>query len=297
MHSPEHNHDGKNIGGAILINIGITAAEVVGGMLSGSLALLSDAGHNLSDVISLGMSFLGEKLSNRRATRKHTFGFKRTEIFTALINSLSLVGIAFFIVVEALKRISAPPQLSLGLMLGVATIGLLGNLLSMLIVGKNRERNLNVKAAYLHLLYDALSSVAVILSAVLIFLTGWTILDLAASLVIAGLVLWSGLGVVQKTIHIFMQGVPEHLEFDRILEDILKVPGLESAHGLHIWSIDSSDVFLSCHVCLEERDGKADTDRIIQTINEVLDQNYHIHHTVIQAETRNLCGMGVLCNK
>jgi cobalt-zinc-cadmium efflux system protein len=297
MHDHGHDRNGKNIGWAILINIGITVAEVIGGTLSGSLALLSDAGHNLSDVISLGLSFLGEKLSHRRATRKHTFGFKRTEIFTALINSLSLVGIAFFIVVEALKRMSEPPQLSLGLMLGVAAVGLLGNLLSMVMVGKGRESNLNVKAAYLHLLYDALSSVAVILSGLIIFLTGWVILDLVASLLIAGMVLWSGLGVVKKTIHIFMQGVPEHLEFDKILGDILAVPGVESVHGLHIWSIDSSNVFLSCHVCLEERDGKADTDRIIQTINEVLDQSYHIHHTVIQAETQNLCEMDVLCNK
>jgi cobalt-zinc-cadmium efflux system protein len=192
---------------------------------------------------------------------------------------------------------SGPAQLSLGLMLGVAAIGLLGNLLSMAIVGKGRESNLNVKAAYLHLLYDAISSVAVIGSGVIIFLTGWVVLDLAASLLIAGMVLWSGLGVVKKTIHIFMQGVPEHLEFDRILEDILAVPGVGSVHGLHIWSIDSSDVFLSCHVCLTERDGKADTDRIIKTINEVLGQNYHIHHTVIQEETRNLCEMGALCNK
>lgn len=297
MHEHGYDRNGRNIGWAILINIGITVAEAIGGTLSGSLALLSDAGHNLSDVISLGLSFLGEKISARRPTRRHTFGFKRTEIFTALINSLALVGIAFFIVVEALKRISEPPQLSLGLMLGVATIGLLGNLFSMVIVGKSRESNLNVKAAYLHLLYDALSSVAVIVSAVLIFLTGWTFLDLAASLLIAGLVLWSGLGVVKKTIHIFMQGVPEHLEFDKIHESILKVPGVESVHGLHIWSIDSADVFLSCHVCLEETDGNSDTDRIIQTINEALDQNYHIHHTVIQAETRNLCKMDTLCNK
>jgi len=294
----DHGHDsnGKNIGWAVLINIGITLTEAIGGTLSGSLALLSDAGHNLADVISLGLSFVGEKLSNQKPTRRHTFGFKRTEIFTALINSLSLVGIAFFIVVEALKRISAPPELSLGLMLSIATIGLIGNLFSMLILGK-RESNLNVKAAYLHLFYDAISSVAVIGSGLLIFLTGWVILDLAVSLLIAGLVLWSGLGVIKRTIHIFMQGVPEHLEFDRILQDILKVPGISSVHGLHIWSIDSSDVFLSCHVCMEESDGKGDTDRIIQNINEMLQQNYHIHHTVIQAETRNLCGMDVLCNK
>ncbi|MGQ9671468.1 MAG: cation diffusion facilitator family transporter [Desulfosoma sp.] len=296
MHDHGHDHNVKNIGWAILINIGITVAEVIGGTLSGSLALLSDAGHNLSDVISLALSFLGEKLSEKKATRRHTFGFKRTEIFTALINSLSLVGIAFFIVIEAVKRISSPPELSLWLMLGVATIGLLGNLFSMVILRK-KEGNLNVKAAYLHLFYDAISSVAVIGSGLLIFLTGWVIVDLAASLLIAALVLWSGLGVIKKTIHIFMQGVPEHLEFDKILQDILHVPGVSSVHGLHIWSIDSSDVFLSCHICIEESDGKADTDRIIQNINGVLQQNHRIHHTVIQAETRNLCEMGVLCDK
>jgi cobalt-zinc-cadmium efflux system protein len=296
MYDHEHDHNGKNIGWAILINIGITVAEAIGGTLSGSLALLSDAGHNLSDVISLGLSFIGEKLSKKKATRRHTFGLKRTEIFTALINSLSLVGIAFFIVMEALKRISSPPELSLGLMLGVATIGLFGNLFSMVILGK-KESNLNVKAAYLHLFYDAISSVAVIGSGLLIFLTGWVILDLAVSLLIAGLVLWSGLGVIKRTIHIFMQGVPEHLEFDRILQDILGVPGVNSVHGLHIWSIDSTDVFLSCHVCTAESDGKGDTDRMIQNINEMLQQNHRIHHTVIQAETRNLCEMDVLCNK
>ena len=123
MHDHGHDHNGKNIGWAILINIGITLAEAVGGTLSGSLALLSDAGHNLADVISLALSFLGEKLSEKKATRRHTFGFKRTEIFTALINSLSLVGIAIFIVVEALKSISAPLPSYLGLRLAVAAEG------------------------------------------------------------------------------------------------------------------------------------------------------------------------------
>jgi cobalt-zinc-cadmium efflux system protein len=296
MQTNGHDHNVKNIGSAILINIGITIAEAIGGTLSGSLALLSDAGHNLSDVISLGLSFLGEKLSEKKATRRHTFGFKRTEIFTALINSLSLVGIAVFIVVEALKRISAPPELSLGLMLGVATIGLLGNIFSMVILGK-KEGNLNVKAAYLHLFYDAISSVAVIGSGLLIYLTGWVIADLAVSLLIAGMVLWSGLGVIKRTIHIFMQGVPEHLAFDKILQDILGVSGVKSVHGLHIWSIDSSDVFLSCHVCIDESDGKTDTDKIIQNVNAALQEKHDIRHTVIQAENQDLCGMDVLCNK
>lgn len=296
MHNHRPDQHIKNIGWAILINIGITLAEAIGGTLSGSLALLSDAGHNLSDVISLGFSFLGEKLSQKKPTRKHTFGFKRTEIFTALINSLSLVGIALFIVVEAVKRISSPPELSLGLMMGIATIGLIGNLFSMFLLGK-KEANLNVKAAYLHLFYDAISSVAVIGSGLFIYITGWVMADLVVSLLIAGMVLWSGVGIIKKTVHIFMQGVPEHLEFDKILKDILGISGVKSVHSLHIWSINSNETFLSCHICMDESEGKKDTDRTIQNINEILLKNYNIRHTVIQAENQNLCGLDILCNK
>jgi len=276
--------------------MGITLAEAIGGMLSGSLALLSDAGHNLSDVISLLLSLLGEKLSKKKPTPRHTFGFKRTEIFTALINSLSLIGIAFFIVVEAIKRIPSPPQLFIGIMLGVAIIGLFGNLFSMTILGR-KESNLNIKAAYLHLFYDAISSMAVIGSGILIYLTGWVIVDLIVSLLIAGMVIWSGLGIIKRTIHIFMQGVPEHLEFDRVLQDILGVSGVKSVHNLHIWSINSDEAFLSCHICMDEIEGERDIDRIIQNINEVLLKKHHIHHTVIQAENQNLCGTDILCNK
>ncbi len=296
MNNKVNNHTTKRIGWAILINIFITIAEAIGGTLSGSLALLSDAGHNLSDVISLGLSYLGEKVSERKATRRHTFGFKRTEIFTALINSLSLVGIALFIVLEAIKRVSSPPQLSLEIMLGVAVIGLFGNVFSMIILGKE-ENNLNIKSAYLHLFYDAISSIAVIICGIIIYFTTWVKVDLIVSFLIAGMILWSGLSLIKRITHIFMQGVPEHLEFDKILKDILGVSGVKNVHDLHIWSINSNEAFLSCHICMDESDGKRDTDRIIQNINEVLLKNHNIRHTVIQAENRNLCEMGELCNK
>ncbi len=296
MDDNKHNQSSRNIVWAILINIGISIAEAIGGTLSGSLALLSDAGHNLSDVISLGLSLIGEKISKKKATRRHTFGFKRIEIFTALINSLSLVGIAFFIFLEALKRITSPPELSLKLMIGVAFIGLFGNILSIVILG-NKERNLNIKAAYFHLFYDAVSSVAVIVSGLLIYLTGWKTIDWMVSLIISGMILWSAFGIIKKIIHIFMQGVPEHLEFDKILKDILEISGVKSVHGLHIWSINSNEVFLSCHVCTAENENRGNTDMIIQEINEMLQEKHHIQHTAIQLENRNLCEMDELCNK
>lgn len=296
MHNHSHNLKAKRIGWAILINIFITIAEAIGGTLSGSLALLSDAGHNLSDVISLGLSYLGEKISERKATRRHTFGFKRTEILTALINSLFLIGIAFFIIIEALKRISSPPEISSKLMIGIAFIGLFGNILSMFILG-NRERNLNIKAAYFHLFYDAISSVAVIISGILIYFTRWMIIDWIVSLIISGMIFWSAFRIIKRIVHIFMQGVPEHLEFDKILKDILGVSGVKSVHGLHIWSINSNEAFLSCHICIDESEGIKDTDSIIQNINEVLLKNHNIHHTVIQTENKNLCEMDELCNR
>lgn len=296
MYNNRHSLNAMRIGWAILINIFITIAEIIGGTLSGSLALISDAGHNLSDVISLGLSYIGERLSEKKASHKHTFGFKRTEIITALINSLSLVGIALFIIIEALKRISSPSQLSLKLMLGVGFIGLAGNILSMIILGE-KERNLNIKAAYLHLFYDAISSIAVIISGIIIYFTNWMPVDLIVSFLIAGMILWSGIILIKRTIHIFMQGVPEHLEFDKILKDILGVDGVKNVHCLHIWSVNSNEAFLSCHICIDESKGVKNTDRIIQNINEVLLKNHNINHTVIQTENKNLCEMDVLCNK
>lgn len=166
----------------------------------------------------------------------------------------------------------------------------------MLILGK-KERNLNIKAAYLHLFFDAISSIAVIISGIVIYLTNWATVDLIVSFLIAGMILWSGLSLIKRTIHIFMQGVPDHLEFDKILKDILGVSGVKNVHGLHIWSINSNEAFLSCHICMDESEDKRDTDRIIQNINEVLLKNHNIRHTVIQAENRNLCEMDELCNK
>ncbi|HML26414.1 MAG TPA: cation diffusion facilitator family transporter, partial [Methanomethylovorans sp.] len=145
----EHSHTEK-IGWTIFLNIGITVAEYIGGIASGSLALLSDAGHNFSDVLSLILGYYGEKVSEKRATKKHTFGLKRFEIFTALINALALVAVAFYILFEAFQRLNEPRNISLGLMLGVGSIGLLGNLISILILNKEKDASINMKAAYLH---------------------------------------------------------------------------------------------------------------------------------------------------
>jgi len=288
-----HDTNGKKIGWTIALNIVITIAEYIGGIFSGSLALLSDAGHNFSDVISLILSYVGEKVSDKKPTKKHSFGFKRVEIFTALINALALWAIGIIIIVEAIRRINSPESISLGLMLIIAFIGLLGNVFSIMVLNKSKDDNLNMKAAYLHLFYDAISSVAVIISAIVIYFTHWIILDVVVSIFIAVMIFWSGFGIVKKAIHIFMQGVPEGIEFEEVYKTISNVPGVKSVHSIHIWSINSEEIFLSCHICIQS--GKTDTDKIIQRVNGALEKDYRINHTTIQVERNKICNTGEMC--
>ncbi|MBR9701291.1 cation transporter [Candidatus Pacearchaeota archaeon] len=291
----EHNHNAKKIGWTILLNIVITLAEYIGGIFSGSLALLSDAGHNLSDVISLILGYFGEKISGSKASKRHSFGFKRTEIFTALINALSLWAIAIFIVIEGIKRLSSNDNISVGLMLGIALIGLFGNLFSILILNKDKDHNLNMKAAYLHLFYDTVSSVAVIISGIIIYYTNFIILDVIISFFIALMIIYSGFSILKRCIHIFMQGVPEGIDFEDVFKKIGRTKGIKSAHNLHIWSINSNESFLSCHICTDNK--KKDSDNIIKSVNTMLKKDFGIEHTTIQIENNNMCKDGMVCCK
>lgn len=293
-----NEHNTKKLGWTILLNVVITIAEYIGGLLSGSLALLSDAGHNLSDVISLIMGYFGERISDKKADKKHSFGFKRVEIFTALINALSLIAIGFYILFEAVQRMNETHTISLGIMLGVGSIGLLGNLISILILNKDKDKDstVNMKAAYLHLFYDTLSSVFVIISAVVIYFTNLVIIDIIVSAIIAMMILFSSFEIIKKTIHILMQGLPQGLEFDELFHTISKIKGVKSVHNLHVWAVNSSNNFLSCHVCADKESIK-DSDKLIKRINEELQKKYSIDHTVIQIEKDDLCKTGAVCGK
>ncbi|OPY19434.1 MAG: zinc transporter ZitB [Methanomethylovorans sp. PtaU1.Bin073] len=291
----EHNHTEK-MGWTIFLNIVITVAEYIGGIYSGSLALLSDAGHNFSDVLSLILGYYGEKVSEKQATKTHTFGFKRFEIFTALINALALVAVAFYILFEAFQRLHEPRNISLGLMLGVGSIGLLGNLISIFVLNKEKNASINMKAAYLHLFYDTVSSAFVMISAVIIYFTNYVFIDTIVSVIIAFMILYSSLDIIKNSIHIFMQGVPEGTEFDEVYSLINDVKGVKSVHNLHIWAINSNNTFLSCHVCIDKTVEKR-TDEVIQTINKLLKEKYEIEHTAIQIEENNICKTGIVCSK
>jgi len=292
-----HNHNEKNIGWVALFNLGIAAAEYVGGALSGSLALISDAGHNFSDVLSLILSYFGEHFSHKKATKRHSFGFKRTEVAAALLNAITLSGFGIIIIGEAIRRFSQQKEISLSIMLPVAVVGLAGNLLSVLVLRRSKDTNLNIRSAYLHLFYDALSSFFVIIASIAIAVTHWVAFDLIASLVIALLMIWSGVGVLKDALHIFMQGVPKEIDFDEVLNAVGSIKGVDSIHDLHIWSISSEHVFLSCHVCVSEEKHSREINELVQKINEILEERFKITHSAVQFEYAGLCKNGAVCCK
>jgi cobalt-zinc-cadmium efflux system protein len=293
-----HGHDhaaGKNLILVILLNAAITIAEYVGGVFSGSLALISDAGHNLSDVFSLIMGYAGEKVSEKKPDKKFSFGLKRFEVVVALVNAISLLGIGLYIVYEAAVRYLHPVPIDIRVMVPVAVIGLLGNLFSMLILMKQRHNTLNMKAAFLHLLYDTISSVAVIGAGIVLYFTGLLLVDLAISLIIVLMIAGSSLSIIRDSMRIFLQGTPLHINTDDVYQDISRITNVGSVHGLHIWSINSTEVFLSCHICVSGQNEQTDTDAIIKNVNTMLEQKYGIRHTTLQVENTRICSDSGTC--
>lgn len=288
-HGHVHHSDGSTrFLLVILFNMAITAAEYIGGIISGSLALLSDAGHNFSDVISLVFGYAGEKISAREAGARYTFGLKRFEVLTALINALTLVVIGIFIFNESIERFLNPQPVNLKVMLPVAMVGLAGNVFSIIVLHREKDTSLNLRAASMHLFFDAVSSVAVIAAALIIWFTSNYWVDIVMSCFIGIMIIWSAFGIIRESLRIFLQGVPEHIKTDEVYDAILSVEGVTSLHGLHIWSINSKEVFLSCHICLDENSGPSDN--IIRGINSLLDKRFGINHSAVQAEFGEFCG-------
>jgi len=285
-HSHSHNHvgQGKRLFITILFNIVITVAEFIGGLITGYLALLADAVHNLSDVAALILAYIGDKGAARPPTKKATYGYKRLEVMTAFISAVSLVVIAIYIFYEAYQRFLHPQPISNPtLLLIIASIGLLGNVLSVWILHSAKKFSLNIKTAFLHMLYDTLSSAAVIIGAIIIINTGWMYLDPILSVIIGLMILWSSFDVLKEATIIFFEGVPRGINFDEVAQAINRFPKVINAHHLHIWSLSSSSVALSCHICLDEADYHL-APETIREISDLMRQKFKIGHCTIQAE-------------
>ncbi|MCM3452900.1 cation diffusion facilitator family transporter [Heyndrickxia oleronia] len=272
---------------ALTITAGIMLLEFFGGLVTNSLALLSDAGHMLSDTSSLILSLFAIWFAQRPASRNKTYGFYRFEILAALFNGLTLFIIAGIIVWEAYGRFFQPPTVASGSMMVIAAIGLIANLISAwsLIRKSDIKNNVNLRSAYLHILGDALGSVGAIIAGALMLLFDWYIADPIISVIVALLILKSAWGVMKQSIHILMEGTPITIDQSEVESYLKQINGVINVHDLHIWTITSGLDSLSCHLLVEEH---ADTQEILQRAIDLIKDKFQIEHTTIQIETKSL---------
>lgn len=298
-HGHDHSHDGnkKVLFISFLIIFSYMVVEAVGGFLTNSLALLADAGHMLSDAISLGIALLAFILGERAANYEKTYGYRRFEILAAVLNGITLIVIAIFIFYEAIKRFQQPPEVASTGMLIIACIGLVVNIIVAFIMmrGGDVEENLNLRGAYLHVISDMLGSIGAIVAALLIIFFDWSWADPVASVIVAVLVLRSGFFVTKSGLHVLMEGTPQNVNMKDVIETLTSTDGIIAVHDLHVWSITSGLNALSCHAVVDGTMTVSESERLLQNIEEKL-ETLNVHHVTIQLETEeHLCDDSILC--
>jgi cobalt-zinc-cadmium efflux system protein len=278
----------RNMLAVLLITAGIMVAEIVGGLLANSLALLSDAGHMLTDILALGMSLAAMRFAQRPPTSSKTFGLYRLEILAAFFNGMLLLFISFYIFYEAYHRLVEPREIKGLFMLGVAIIGLLANGVGILILRKSALKNLNVKSALFHVVGDTISSGGVILGGLVIIYTGWYMIDSLIGIFIGLLILRGAYGLVRESIDIFLEATPKEIDMDKMVDDLLRIEGVKDIHHLHLWTITSGIYAMSAHVLIDDL-LISKSNRILDEIERLLRDKYSMEHTTIQFESES-CG-------
>ncbi len=267
-------------------------AEVIGGLWTGSLALLADAGHMLSDVVALSLSVLAIRLARRPATAQQTYGHHRTEILAALAHGLLLVGVAVYIVTEAAERIQSPQPILGGPMLVIASGGLAVNLVGLWVLSEGRHHSLNVRGAWLHVLSDALGSIGAITAGALVWRFGWYWADPVASALIALLVVYSAWALLREAAAVLMEWAPGHVDVQQVEGCIAALPGVLAVHDLHVWTISNGMVALSGHVVAQNSTGHG---KLLQEISDLLHRRFEISHATIQIEPEDFDEPGGVC--
>lgn len=298
-HGHDHTH-GANKKVLLISFIIITLymiVEAIGGLLTNSLALLADAGHMLSDSVSLGIALIAFSLAEKAANYSKTYGYKRFEILAAVLNGVTLIIIAIYIFYEAIERFRNPPEVASTGMLIIAIIGLLVNIIVAWIMmrGGDVEENLNMRGAYLHVISDMLGSIGAIIAALLILFFGWGWADPLASVIVAVLVLRSGYLVTKSGLHVLMEGTPHNVDVEQVINIIKNTKGIQGVHDLHVWSITSGLNALSCHAVVANEMTIAESEQLLRQIEHDLEHN-NIHHMTIQLETSDhLHDNSILC--
>lgn len=269
---------------ALIITAGIMVLEIAAGLLSHSLALLADAGHMATDAAALAMTWAASRIAHQPATRTKTYGFYRTEILAAFLNGLTLWGIVIWIAYEAIRRFAHPPTIRAPIMLLTAVIGLAANLGCSWVLRPSRSDSLNMKSAYLHVLADALGSASVIGAAVVIWMTGWSLADPIASLLVCAVILWGSWNLIRESVNVLLEGTPSHISVVEVMRAMQAIPGIRRVHDVHIWTITSGMEAMSGHVVVAELAGSRE---ILSRLSAMLCERFRVHHTTFQLETED----------
>lgn len=287
-HNHSHRHSSKTpererrLLWALWLIAGFMLVEVAGGLISGSLALLADAAHMATDAAALLLAWLAFRLSRRPADAARSFGFHRAEILAAFVNGVAMMALVVWILYEAVNRMLAPVEIMGGVMLAVAFVGFLVNLIAFWLLHSGAQENLNLRGATLHVLGDLLGSVAAIVAAIVILLTGWTPIDPILSLVVAALILRSAWSITRQSAHILMEGAPAYFDLDQLGTELCeRVEGVENIHHMHAWSLTQERPMITFHAQIAD---DADGDRVIRDLNQYLRETVGVRHATIQIE-------------
>ena len=283
---PSREGEARRLTLTLFISMAAVIAEGVGGYLSHSLALLSDAAHLLADVGAIALSLFALRVASRPADQRRTFGWYRLEILAALVNGAALLAIAVFIVIEAVQRLRDPQPVNVGIVIPLAIVGIVLNGAGLWLTHGGEGASMNLRSTFLHLAGDLLNSVGVLIAAAIIHYTGWLRADPVISFLIAGTIVWSAVRLCREAVDVLLEAFPAHLDFSSVAETLAKVPGVKAVHDLHVWTITSGLVSLSCHMVVTcEGPGCRSHDEILTDARGVLKDRYAIEHSTIQFES------------
>lgn len=289
-HSHTHSHlreaakqTTTRLSWSLFLTLAFVVVEAAAGFFSNSLALLTDAAHNLTDVIALGLSWFAIRITAQPANARKTYGYHRAGILVALVNSTTLVLISLGIFYEAYKRFLSPPDVQSGILIGVGLVAVVVNLVTAMLVHRGSESDLNLRSAFVHLMGDVISTVGAVIAGILIFFTGANWLDPLVSVLIGFLILYNAWGILQETVEILLESTPRDVDIKKMVSDITEVDGVLGVHDLHVWSLTRNLRTMSAHILTEDISISAGT-KIQNTINELVYHRYNVAHATLQLE-------------
>jgi len=295
VHEHTNSHSaGSRLSLGIALSTVILIAEVAGGVISNSLALLSDAGHVLADIVALSLSAYALRQAQRPPSHRMTFGYHRIGVIVAIVNSVAIFAVAGIIFFEAVKRLQSPPEVNSTIMLVIAVVGLAANLIVAFWLRDARKESLNVKSAFWHVLGDALASIGVILGAIFIKATGLAEADAFISIIIGLIIAASAWGILSEGVSVLLESTPSHINLVELAAGIRALPGVKEVHDLHVWSLTPNLHALSTHIVIEDR-LTSETALVRAEVEKLLAEHYEINHTTLQLECESCCPGGQLC--